>query len=211
MVQSKFGVFPTSFFPSVAYLSLLASCDKAAIEGYETFEKQTYRNRTYIQSANGLQALIVPLKRNHLAKQTTNQMRISYAENWNAKHWRAIFSAYGKSPFFEHFASEVEVFFTRRYDLLLDLNNEILAFCNKHFALQTQVVSTQNYLAEHQNDYRQAFKVQNQGTEQGFFPPYYQCFGDKLGFYQNLSCLDLLFCLGYDSRTYLRNVIYTFR
>jgi hypothetical protein len=206
MMEGSFAVFPTAFFPSISYLARLKSYESVAIEGLETFPKQTYRNRAYILSANGLQMLNVPLQRNHQTKQQTNEIKISYAENWNQKHWRAIFSAYGKSPFFDHYAWEVETFFSKRYELLLDLNNDVLLFCKKHFAIQTDILATQNYEKQYVNDFRQSFKVSKQGQEQGIYPPYYQCFSDKISFCQNLSCLDLLFCLGKQSQTYLQSI-----
>ncbi|MDR0789203.1 MAG: WbqC family protein [Bacteroidales bacterium] len=206
MSKGSFAVFPTAFFPSVAYLAALKTYDEVAVEGFESFEKQTYRNRAYILAANGVQPLNVPLQRSHKTKQQTNEIRISYAESWNKKHWRAISSAYGKSPFFEYYAWEVEPFFSKRYDLLLELNNDVLTFCKKHFAIQTEILATQNYQRQYANDFREAFKVQKQGREQGFYPPYYQCFSDKVGFCQNLSCLDLLFCLGKQSQIYLQSI-----
>ncbi|MDR1847560.1 MAG: WbqC family protein [Bacteroidales bacterium] len=204
--DSNIAIFSTVFCPSIAYLATLRRYKEAVIEAFETFEKQTYRNRTYIQAANGVQPLIIPLKRSHLTKQKTNEIQISYAEAWNRKHWRAICSAYSKSPFFEYFEEEIFPFFSRRYDLLLDLNNEILDFCCRVFAIPAAVSLSRDYVTQYANDYRTVFKVQNQGTEQGFFPPYLQCFSAKLGFCQNLSFLDLLFSLGREGETYLQTI-----
>ncbi|MDR1725222.1 MAG: WbqC family protein [Bacteroidales bacterium] len=201
---NNIAIFSTAFFPPISYLAEVKRYKSIGIERFETFEKQTYRNRTYVLSANGILPLMIPLKRSYNSlSQQTKDIEICYSENWNVKHWRTICSAYNKSPFFEYYASEVKTFFSGNYLKLLDLNNDILFFCKKHFRIETEIFQTDIYKREYEKDYRTMFKVQQQGKENGYFPTYYQCFSDKLGFTQNLSCLDLLFCLGKESEKYL--------
>jgi hypothetical protein len=200
-------IFPIALFPPISYLARLSSFEAVALEGYETFPKQTYRNRAYILSANGLLHLTVPVKRSKQCKQLTQEVRISYQENWNLKCWRAIFSAYGKSPYFEFFAQEIESFFTKRYDLLVDLNLDVLMFCKRQFSIRTELFKTSEFKKESScNDFRESFQVKNQSQELISMSEYYQCFSDKFGFVQNLSCLDLLFNLGKESISYLQSI-----
>lgn len=100
----------------------LSKYDTINIEICENFPKQTFRNRTYILSSNGLLGINVPIVKEKTIKQKFSDTRISYTENWNVKAWRTITSAYGKSIYFEYFEDEIKQFFTSEHEKLIDLN-----------------------------------------------------------------------------------------
>ena len=52
--------------------------------------------------------------------------KISYNENWQKNHWFSIQAAYNNAPFFEHYASFFQQFYTKKYDFLFDYNLAIL-------------------------------------------------------------------------------------
>ena len=91
------------FFPSIAWLSFAEKQKEISIDIYETFPKQTFRNRILLMSSNGLQAITVPVQRDKHEKILTKDAKISYKENWNIRLWRAIYSNYGNSPYFEYY------------------------------------------------------------------------------------------------------------
>ena len=94
------SLFSTAYFPPVSYVAALLQSNSIVVEQYETFPKQTYRNRTVIATANGLLSLTVPVVRTNGNHTYTKDMAICYNENWPLKHWRAIESAYNASPYF---------------------------------------------------------------------------------------------------------------
>ena len=51
----------TAYLPPVEYFSLIQGADEVLVEREENYLKQTYRNRCYLLSANGTQALTVPV------------------------------------------------------------------------------------------------------------------------------------------------------
>ena len=53
----------TAYLPPIEYFSFLINSDKQIIEKYETYKKQTYRNRCYILGSNGKLALTIPIKK----------------------------------------------------------------------------------------------------------------------------------------------------
>ena len=77
------------------------------LEANENFNKQSYRNRTYILGANGKLALTVPVQKGS-QKTLITEVKIDYSADWNRQHWQSIKSAYGKSPFFIHYADFLE-------------------------------------------------------------------------------------------------------
>lgn len=54
-------------------------------------------------------------------------MRIDYSKRWQHRHWVALVSAYRSSPFFDHYAGELEPFYRRRYEFLADYDLELTA------------------------------------------------------------------------------------
>ena len=53
----------TTYFGPVQWYQKLYRADEVWIERYETFQKQTYRNRCVIATTQGVQALTVPVER----------------------------------------------------------------------------------------------------------------------------------------------------
>ena len=117
-------VLPTAYLPPKSYLEALMS-EGATIEQMETFEKQTFRNRSLIRDANGnLVRLTVPVgKVEH--KQLTRDIQISYQSKWQHQHWIAIESAYRHKPYFIYFADYLRPYYEKQFKWLLDLNDRL--------------------------------------------------------------------------------------
>ena len=121
----------TTYFGPVQWYQKLHRAEDVQIEQWESFQKQTYRNRCLIATTQGIQALTVPTERggSPLIKDT----RISDHGNWRHLHWNALQSAYGESPFFEYYQDDIRPFFEQRWDYLLDFNEAIRTkMCLRH-------------------------------------------------------------------------------
>lgn len=201
-------IFPAFFFPNIEYFQYLNNYDSVCIETRESFPKQTFRNRTYILSANGILSINIPIVKEKIYRQTTSEVKICYKDNWDIKSWRAITSAYGNSPYFEYFEDDIKQFFTNKYEKLLDLNLDILSYFKKCFDIPTKILLTNNYIniENKEIDFRNKFLPQNKMKEEigeENFKEYTQCFFEKFGFAKNLSCIDLLFNTGRESIHYI--------
>ena len=115
----------TAYFAPVSYYASFLRYDRIVIEQWCNYTKQTYRNRCHIAGANGLLALSVPIVKPDTIKCPTKDIRISDHGEWRHLHWNAIASAYGSSPFFEYYQDDIRPFFEKRYEFLLDFNEEI--------------------------------------------------------------------------------------
>ena len=114
----------TTYFGPIQWYQKLYRAEYVQIEQWESFQKQTYRNRCLIATTQGIQALTVPIERLF----TTNyikDIRISDHGNWRHLHWNALQSAYGESPFFDYYQDDIRPFFEQRWDYLLDFNEAI--------------------------------------------------------------------------------------
>ena len=107
-MNTSYALFSTAYFPPISYVAAMLDKQVVVVEQYETFPKQTYRNRAVVATANGLLSLTVPVVRINGNHTYTKDMAICYNENWAVKHWRAIESAYNSSPYFLYYKDEVE-------------------------------------------------------------------------------------------------------
>lgn len=187
----------TAYLAPVQYYCKLYSCRTAWIEAAENYPKQTYRNRCTIAAANGLLPLSVPVVKPATLKCPTKDIRISDHGNWRHLHWNALVSAYNTSPFFEYYADDFIPFYQKKYDFLLDFNEELRRLICKLLGIEVKILYTESYQPVVDNDYREAIRPRHGLPDEQFNPvPYYQVFGNRFGFQPNLSIIDLLFNMG---------------
>lgn len=189
----------TAYLPDINWLSLFLSSENPVIERNENFIKQTHRNRCEILSANGRLILSVPLVKEH-GKELISQKRISYAEKWQLKHWRAITSAYKNSPYFEYFEQDLLPFYHQQHEYLLEYNTSLLKTLlhilriQKNIEFTSEFISNGNFI-----DYR------NEIPKEKYINilPYPQVFDVKFPFEKDLSCIDLIFNTGLEAKKML--------
>jgi len=199
----KLLVHPT-YFPSVSHFVAMAKADSLVYEMEDNFQKQTNRNRMYIYSPNGLQLLNIPIKHSRDAHQRTKDVKLETAFDWQKQHFKSLEAAYRTSPFFEYFEDAMMPIFTKKHTFLMDLNLETIAIVTKCLGMKNEFDVTSEYFHEvpEFDDYRY---LANGKKDTAVFEPYTQVFGDKHGFLNNLSILDLLFNEGRFAPDYLKN------
>jgi len=173
------------------------------VEQHDNYIKQTYRNRCRIVTANGIMDLSIPVQKSE-KKCQMKDIRISYSDNWQQTHWRAIESAYSSSPFFEYYRDDFEPFYRIKKEFLIDLNTELQSLILELIDISTPVTFTTEYknsLPEKELDLRDFFHPKKEYPYQ--LNPYYQVFGQKFGFQKDLSIIDLLFNMGPEAVFYL--------
>ncbi|MBR1389346.1 MAG: WbqC family protein [Prevotella sp.] len=194
------SLLSTTYFGPVQWYQKLYRAEAVQIEQYESFQKQTYRNRCLIATTNGPQALTIPVE--HDNSQLIKDIRISDHGNWRHLHWNALQSAYGESPFFEYYQDDIRPFFEQRWDYLLDFNEAIRAKICELIDIQPKVSYSLEFFSnlDSTQDYREAIRPKHPLPDPDFTPrPYYQVYQQKHGFLPNLSILDLLFNMGPES------------
>ena len=171
-------------------MHLLLNAEEYYITSDEPYFKQTYRNRATILTSQGPIGLTIPIEKRGQRKVST--CKISYAENWQLKHLRTIESAYGKSPFFEHYFPYIEQLFSQKIELLTELNAKALSLCLKFINYKKEPLLGQT----DPKDFLNATNTINPKMDSIISSPinYHQMFGSE--FAQDLSILDVLFCEG---------------
>ena len=201
MIQEMKGttaLLPTSYFPSLLYLKVINTFE-TSIEIYETYQKRTIRNRTVILTANGPFRLSIPLQKGKTKSKITDT-KISFEESWQIQHLKHLKSAYGSSPYYEHYIDDIAQILEESPQQLLDLNFKILDyFHDLGYCCSWKLTQSYNYdVGKEIKDYRG-----NDLLEWESQLPYHQVFQHKFGFVDGLSCLDLLFNMGPEGSAYL--------
>jgi hypothetical protein len=125
---------------------------------------------------------------------------------WQKMHWRAIESAYNKSPFFLYYQDYFEKYYTTKFRWLLDFNNELMQECFRLLKLYVCTIETSTYKKDYPQETDMRYAINPREKTAMHFKEYSQVFTYKCGFIPNLSIVDLLFNKGPESKDYLRSI-----
>ena len=185
-------VFSTAYFPCISYMARYIVDSAPVIEVWETYHKQTYRNRCRVMTANGVESLSVPVVKINGNHTMTKDVVISYKEHWQQIHRRCLESAYKAAPYFDHYYDYLKTIFENHFERLVDLNDAALTAVLKMLKVNKEIVHTTDYVHVVENDLREAFSPKVISNPDSF-PEYYQVFSAKFPFTPDLSVLDLIF------------------
>jgi hypothetical protein len=197
------SIIHPSYFPSISHFVAIAKADLVTFEMEDNFQKQTNRNRMYIYSPNGIQLLNIPIKHSNESRQKIKDVKLETAFDWQKQHFKSLEAAYRSSPFFEYFEDAIQPIFEKQHTFLMDLNLETMSIVSKCLGLEFDYDETSEYFHEviDKVDYRHLINGKKDIT---VFEPYTQVFGEKHGYINNLSILDLLFNEGRYALDYLK-------
>ena len=204
MKKNSSILLSTAYLPPIQYFQLIAGAQRVFIEQYETYTKQTYRNRCEIFASNGKLSLTIPVSKINGNRTKIKDIAISEHKNWQINHWRAIKSAYNSSPFFLYYKDDIKNFFEKPFEKLLDFNTGLLMQILELIGVDKEIVFTESYnkTLEDILDYRNFFSPKKaiKNINIKFYP---QVFESKFGFIPGLSIIDLLFNEGPNTLSYL--------
>ena len=192
------ALFSTAYWAPVSYYQLAAQSDFVQIEQHEHYQKQSYRNRCIILSANGPLSLVIPIQRPHDCK--IRDARIDYSTPWQQTHWRAIETAYRSSAYFEEFGIQIGEIYRRETPFLFDFNVKIWELSQLLLGISIPWGVTDFFApqSDDENDYRsQIHPKAKHKPNDSLLQPYFQVFAYKFGFVPDLSILDLILNEGF--------------
>ena len=103
-----------AYFGPVSQYAVIAQYEKIVFENFDSYQKQTHRNRMYIYDANGKLLLNIPIKHKSSltgaesdGRQLYKEVLIDNSFEWQKQHWRALKASYQTSPFFEFYEDEL--------------------------------------------------------------------------------------------------------
>ncbi len=182
------------YLPCIAYFETIKPYKKIIFDIGENYQKQTYRNRCKILTAQNELQLNIPII-HQSPKMPLKQVRIDHEQKWQRTHWRTIVTNYAKSPFFMYYEHYFEKIFKNEYEFLYQWNLDLFKICLQILKFQITIEISDTYIEYklidfETQDLRNTIIAKEIQTIQQ--KPYLQVFGTD--FIPNLSIIDLIFC-----------------
>ena len=135
----------TAYFPPVEYFAVLARYSAVYLEACEKYQKQSWRNRCRILTANGPMDLNFPIV--HDGKSLIKEVKVDYSTPWLRRTEYAIDSAYYSSPFFEYYRDELFATLDAQPETLWELNLGIIRFFCRKIGINPEIIETKIFVA----------------------------------------------------------------
>ena len=193
------------YFGSIAQFVALTKAESLVFEVEDNYQKQSFRNRSYIAHTNGRLSLNIPVKHSKTGQRLkTKEVKIEYSFPWQSQHWKSLQTAYRTSPYFEYYEDDLYPLFHQEVPYLLDFNFKCFEVMSDLLQLDIAQQKTLAYKHEHEGliDLRCLANAKSKSVPN--LQPYTQVFESHHGFLPNLSILDLLFNEGTNALTYLQ-------
>lgn len=187
---------------SVRFYAAMLTAQRVLIDADEQHLPLRHSHHRYvILGPNGPQTLTVPLVGETDAMTVPmRDVRISNHGKWRHLHWGALYSSYGKTPYFHYFAPDLErIIVHGQQDFLLDFNEQIHNAIVDFADLPIMAHTTSGALPADALDLRRKIAGKRPDTLPITNVPYYQLWSQRFGFTPGLSILDLIMNTGRES------------
>ena len=194
-----------NYFPNIHQFRQIIKANNILFEVSDNYQKQTFRNRTYIYGANGKLGLFIPVIHTHKNRELFKDVKISYESNWMDLHLKSLQSAYRSSPYFEYFEDDFIKLYSEKEKFLADFNIKCIKLISNLLDLDLDFKISNEYVEKTSDiiDLRDLSNARKQKKIET--PKYIQVFESKHGYLNNLSILDLIFSEGTNSVLLMSN------
>jgi len=226
------AIHQPTYLPYLGFIEKMSHVEAYAILDTVQFIRggDAYHNRNLIKTTDGPIWLTVPVRHKHRQYQQICKVGIENSTKWYVKHWRSIFYAYEKAPFFNSYMDFFEDLYSKKWDNLASLNEYIIRYLLKEFKINTEIVRVSELDIDGKSTdllinvckklgadaylsgingmkYLEISKIKDADIRlllHDFKHPIYTQQYQHLEFIPNLSCIDMLFNCGENSMKILR-------
>ena len=212
------------YLPWPGLFHKIAMADQFCFFDNVQYQPKDWNNRNKIKFNNGsTDWLTVPVLRKSYLDRSYLTIEINNSMPWQRKHWKSIELNYQKAPHYKLYAEELKKFYSIKWDLLSELNYEMLLFFLEKLDISVPVERMKDYdfkgtkselvldmcrqlgattyiFGEQGKNYTDEVAFSKAGVVPVFqeynYPAYPQINGD---FAPNLAIIDLLFNCGHES------------
>lgn len=132
------GIHQPGYLPWLGFFKKMIDCDIFVFLDDVQYERKNWQNRNYIRTSSGSTLLTVPTISNHDSK--INEVKIDNTKKWALKHKKTILTNYSKSKYFNEHKEFIEEIYEKKFDLLLELDIEIIKYIMKRLDITTKTV-----------------------------------------------------------------------
>ena len=137
--MKRVAVIQPGYLPWLGFFELMASSDVFVIYDDVQFDKNGWRNRNRIKTAEGAQWLTVPVLVKGKNKPLNNEVNVK-EEGWRKKHLKSLRHNYVKSEHFNNVFGMLEKGFSRNTDKLIDIDMFFVNKIKEYLDIKTDVV-----------------------------------------------------------------------
>lgn len=143
----RIAIVQSNYIPWKGYFDLIACVDEFVLYDDAQFTRRDWRNRNRIKTADGLKWLTVPVEMKGKYVQSIKDTRVSDIF-WGEKHWKSLYHAYSKAPYFSQFAAQIEEVYQDVSDKPLSLiNHRFLTSICDILGINTKITWSMDYQA----------------------------------------------------------------
>lgn len=228
-MPKRIAILQSNYLPWKGYFDIIGSVDEFVIYDEVQYTKNDWRNRNKIKTPQGTQWITVPVLHKSL-NQKISETKVA-RPNWGVKNWNALKTNYARAPFFREYSPPYEEFlrsFQGQY--LSEINTSLILLVCSQLGIRTCVKQSTEYnlagdpteklvsLCRQSNsslylsgpaakDYLRLELFASAGIEVEWmdysgYPEYNQMHPP---FAHEVSILDLLFCMGPESKAFMKS------
>ena len=187
------------YFGNICFIELLYKEKQICFDSHAPFTKMSFKNKMVILSAQGPLALTIPIVGGRDQKTSIQDIRIAYDAPWQAQHFKALKTCYKRAPYFEYYEADLEKLYSTRTECLVEFLESCHQFLQKAIKGKWELIQFNEYAQKIKEEETKKEIHPWQPNNYAQFPiqhEYQQVFTSPSGFIQNLSILDMLFCVG---------------
>ena len=187
------------YFGNICFIELLYKEKQVCFDSHAPFTKMSFKNKMVILSAQGPLALTIPIVGGRDQKTSIEDIRIAYDAPWQAQHFKALKTCYKRAPYFEYYEADLEKLYSTRTECLVEFLESCHQFLQKAIKGKWELIQFNEYAQKIKEEETKKEIHPWQPNNYAQFPiqhEYQQVFTSPSGFIQNLSILDMLFCVG---------------
>ena len=118
------AVHQPQYLPWIGYFDKMRRADVFCYLNDVQYKKNEWQNRNRIKTAQNWQWLTVPVR--YRFPEKINEVQINNTTRWNKKHLQALFTNYNRAPYFKAYISIFEDIFSKKWDLISELNIHLI-------------------------------------------------------------------------------------
>ena len=134
------AIHQPNYLPWLGFFHKMHKSDVFVLLDDIQYTKGYVCNRNKIKTRQGWIWLTVPVLTKGKLNQQIKDTKINNRVHWGKKHWKSISSNYEKAEFFFKYSPFFKDLYWKEWDLLSDLNENIITYITKQLGINTEIV-----------------------------------------------------------------------
>jgi hypothetical protein len=136
------------YLPYIGFVLKAMSADVFMLVDHVQYGKKQFQNRNRIRTAhgsNGWSWLTVPVLTHGAFDQRIAEVKINNEAKWRDTHFKSIYLAYRRSPFFNEYISLFEQVYSEDWKRLAPLDEALIRVIFKILNIETRIIKSSDY------------------------------------------------------------------